>query len=294
MENLRGIVMMVVSMAAFAIEDMFVKLSAERVPTGEILLLMGIFGGALFWALARREGRAIVTAEVLVPPIFWRNVGEMVGTLGFVTAIVMTPISSASAIAQATPLAVTCGAALFLGERVGWRRWLAIAVGFLGVLVVIRPGLEGFQLASLWGVVAVLGMAFRDIATRQIPATTSTMQVGAWGFLTIAVLGAGMLALAGGAVMPTPTEALMLFCAMGFGFGGYWALILATRVGEVSAIVPFRYSRLLFALGVGIFVFGERPDAWTLAGAGLIMGSGLYGFMREQRLRRLSMRSAAR
>ncbi|MCE6950312.1 DMT family transporter [Cereibacter sphaeroides] len=293
MENVRGIVMMVVSMAGFAMEDMFVKLAAADMPTGQILLFLGLFGAPLFWALARREGKRILSREALAGPILWRNAGEMVGTAGFVTALALTPLSSASAILQATPLAVTCGAALFLGEKVGWRRWTAIAVGFLGVIVVIRPGLEGFQLASLWGVVGVMGLAARDLATRKVASSTSTMQVGAWAFLTVALLGAIMLAVGGGAVWPTAGQFALLLGALCFGFGAYWAVILATRVGEVSAIVPFRYTRLVFAMLIGLAVFGERPDAWMLGGASLIIGSGLYSFMREQRLRRLSLRQAA-
>ncbi|SNX69029.1 drug/metabolite transporter (DMT)-like permease [Cereibacter ovatus] len=293
MENIRGIVMMVVSMAGFAMEDMFVKLAAAHMPTGQILLFLGGLGAPLFWALARREGKKVLSREALAGPILWRNAGEMVGTAAFVTALALTPISSASAILQATPLAVTFGAALVLGEKVGWRRWMAIAAGFLGVLVVIRPGLEGFELASLWAVLGVAGLATRDLATRRVAASTSSMQVGAWAFLTVAAVGAGMLMLGGGAVWPSPGQVGLLLGALGFGFGAYWALILATRAGDVSAIVPFRYTRLIFAMIIGGLIFHERPDGWMLAGAGLIIGSGLYSFMREQRLRRLSMRPAA-
>ncbi|MGP3696042.1 DMT family transporter [Rhodobacter sp. NSM] len=293
MENVRGIVMMVVSMAGFAMEDMFVKLSAADMPTGQILLFLGAFGAPLFWALARREGKAVLSREVLAAPILWRNLGEMVGTAGFVTSLALAPLSSVSAILQATPLAVTFGAALVLGERVGWRRWTAIAVGFLGVMVVIRPGAESFDLASLWAVVGVIGLAGRDLATRRVPASTSSMQIGAWAFLTVAVVGAGMLAVGGGAVWPSAGQLALLIGALGFGFAGYWALILATRAGDVSAIVPFRYTRLVFAMLIGFLVFHERPDAWMLGGATLIIGSGLYSFMREQRLRRLSLRQAA-
>lgn len=166
-------------------------------------------------------------------------------------------------------------------------------MGFVGVIVVIRPGLDGFDTASLWAVLGVAGLAIRDLATRRVAPSTSTMQVGAWAFLTVAVLGAMMLAVGGGATWPTPGQAALLLGAVSFSFVGYWTLILATRVGDVSAIVPFRYSRLVFAMLIGFLVFHERPDGWMLAGAALIIGSGLYSFMREQRLRRLSMRAAA-
>ena len=289
MENLRGILMMVASMAAFAVEDMFIKLVAVDLPTGQVLLFLGIAGTPLFAALAAREGKSIWSREALAGPVLWRNAGEMIGTAGFITALALVPLATISAILQATPLAVTFGAAVFLGETVGWRRWSAIAVGFVGVMIVIRPGFDGFDLASLWGVLAVIGMSVRDIATRRLPASISTMQVGAWAFVTVAVLGAGMLLIGGGAVWPTPAQLGLLCGALLFGFVGYWTVILATRVGEVSAIVPFRYSRLIFALVIGTLVFGERPERWVLMGAALIIGSGLYTFAREQRLRRRAL-----
>lgn len=296
MENLRGILMMVASMAAFAMEDMFIKFLAVDMPTGQVLIMLGLGGAPIFAALAAREGKSIWSREALAGPVVWRNAGEMIGTAGFITGLALVPLATISAILQATPLAVTFGAALFLGETVGWRRWTAICTGFLGVLVIIRPGLDGFDLASLWGVLAVAGMSVRDIATRRLPASISTMQVGAWAFLTVAALGAGMLTLVGGAIWPSPGHLALLGGALSFGMVGYWAVILATRVGEVSAIVPFRYSRLIFALLIGTLVFGERPDRWVLIGASLIIGSGLYTFAREQRLRRraLSMRPDAR
>jgi drug/metabolite transporter (DMT)-like permease len=175
MENLRGIVLMVASMAGFAIEDMFIKWAAADVPTGQILLLLSVFGTPVFAALAWRQGASFWASTALHPAVIWRNAGEMVGTAGFVTALALTPLTSATAIFQATPLAVTLGAAVFLGETVGWRRWTAILVGFCGVILIIRPGMDGFSINSLWSVLAVIGLSARDVATRRIPKTISTM-----------------------------------------------------------------------------------------------------------------------
>jgi drug/metabolite transporter (DMT)-like permease len=131
-DNLRGILLMVASMAGFAIEDMFVKWAAADLPTGQILLTLAAGGAPVFILLARRQGKRIWSAEALTAPVIWRNVGEVVGTLGFITALALAPLSLVAAIFQAMPLAVTFGAAVFLGETVGWRRWTAISVGFLG------------------------------------------------------------------------------------------------------------------------------------------------------------------
>lgn len=294
-DNLRGILLMVAAMAGFAIEDMFIKWAAADLPTGQILLMLGVAGTPVFALMARRGGARVWSAQAWHPGIVWRNLGEMVGTLGFIMALALTPLTSATAIFQATPLAVTLGAALFLGEQVGWRRWTAIVVGFIGVLIIIRPGMAGFQLASLWSVLAVLGLSLRDLATRRIPATITTAQISAWGFVAVAILGAGMLLVTGGARVPTLPQSGHIAGALFFGITAYWAITQAMRLGEISVITPFRYSRLIFALIIGTLVFAERPDGWTLAGAALIIGSGLYTFARERmRKRALSTTRDAR
>ena len=293
--NLRGILLMIAAMTGFAIEDMFIKWAAADLPTGQILLMLGVLGTPVFAALARAEGGRLISRDAFHPAILWRNFGEMAGTFGFITALALTPLTTATAIFQASPLVVTMGAALFLGERVGWRRGLAIGLGFAGVMIIIRPGFEGFQLASLWSVLAVIGLSLRDIATRRIPGHIGTAQVAAWGFVAVALLGAMMLTVTGGAHLPSPSQAGLIGGALVFGMAAYWAVTQAMRQGEVSVITPFRYARLVVALLIGIMVFGERPDLWTLLGAALIIGSGLYTFARERlRKRALSTTGAAR
>lgn len=289
MDNLRGIVLMTASMAGFALEDMFIKSVSAHLPTGQILLVLGLAGACVFALMAARQGAAFWSRHALHPAVLLRNGAEMVGTMGFVTALALVPLSTASAILQASPLAVTLGAALFLGEKVGWRRWTAIGVGFLGVLIVIRPGMDTFQPASLWAVLGVIGLSARDLATRGVPRDVTTIQLSAWGFAAVGVLGAGMLAVTGGASLPAPPQAAQLCAALALGVASYWAMTTATRVGDVSSIMPFRYTRLVFALALGALVFGERPDLPTLLGAALVIASGLYTLARERRLRTLSL-----
>ena len=284
MENLRAIALMVLSMAGFAIEDMLIKIIALEMPTGQFLILIGAGGALIFTAMSRRQGQAVLSADFLRPSIIIRNLGEVIGTLGFVTALVLTPLSSASAILQATPLAVTLGAALFLGEAVGWRRWSAILIGFCGVIAVIRPGLDGFEPASLFAVLGVIGLATRDVATRAAPARISSAVLSAHGFAMLVPAGALLLCISGGATAPSALGYGLLLAALAIGVSAYYALTLAMRLGDVAVVTPFRYVRLVFALAIGVTVFNEQPDAWTLIGAAIIILSGLYTFFRERQL----------
>ncbi|QYZ70930.1 DMT family transporter [Neotabrizicola shimadae] len=292
--NLRGILLMVASMALFAIEDMFLKLAAASLPVGQIIFVSGAFAIPVFWALARREGAPFLTRDLLHPALLLRNLGEVVGSLGYVAALAAVPLSTVSAVLQATPLAVTMGAALFLGERVGWRRWTAILVGFAGVLLVVQPGGAEFRPQALWVLVTVAGIALRDLATRAVPARITTHQISAWGVTSVALLGLAMMAITGKGQLPSLPETASLAGALVFGTSGYWAITAAMREGEVSVVSPFRYTRLVFAMSLGILVFAERPDALTLFGAAVIIGSGLYAFARERaRKRALSQSPSA-
>lgn len=293
-ENLRGALLMVLAMAAFATEDVFIKLVADTLPLGQIFIFLGIGGGLLFALIVMRLRKPVFPREMWSKPIIVRNLCEMIGTTGFVSAVVLTPLSSASAILQAMPLAVTLGAALFLGETVGWRRWSAIIAGFLGVMLVMRPGLDGFEPASLLAVMGVFGLAGRDLATRRIPAHLSSWQVSVWGFLSVIPAGILLLIIVPQApAVPDAMTLLMLFLALITGVLGYYTLVASVRLGQMAVITPFRYSRLLFAMVFGIAVFGERPDALTYVGAAIIVGAGLYTIIREQRLRRSSPAPAA-
>ncbi len=281
--NLRGIVLMVCSMAGFAVEDMFIKWASADVPMGQILVMLSIPGATAFWLLARKQGVPVWSRDLAHPVAIARNVGEMVGTLGFVTAISLIPLTTATAIFQAAPLVVTLGVAALMGEQVGRRRWVVMGIGFVGVLVVLRPGLEAFEPDSLWAVLAVLGLSIRDIATRRMPSSIKTTQLAFSGLVAVGVLGLGMLTVTGGARWLLPRQLMLIVGASSFGIGAYWAITEAMRAGEVSVITPFRYSRLLFALVIGALAFHERPDLPTLLGAALIIGSGLDILTRDAR-----------
>jgi drug/metabolite transporter (DMT)-like permease len=289
MDNIRGIVLMVAAMGGFALEDMFIKLVSASLPTSQILIMLGAGGTAIFTLWARARGAQLFAPALFTRPMWLRNLGEVFGTVCFVSSITLVPLSTASAILQATPLAVTLGAAVFLGAPVGWRRWSAILVGFAGVLLVVRPGLAGFEPAALLAVAAVFGLAMRDLCTRVAPPAVSSLTLSAYGFAMATLAGVVLLPFGGGPVMPDGTAALALLCGLLVGVAAYYAITAAMRVGEVAVVTPFRYARLIFALILGMAVFGERPDALTLLGAAIIIASGLYTLLREQRLRRVGV-----
>lgn len=272
-------------MLGFALADMFIKFASETLPVGQILAMFGLGGALVFGILAKREGVRLISPVLLMRPVIIRNLSEMGATIGVVTAIALIPFSTFSAIIQANPLLVTLGAALFLGEPVGWRRWTAIFVGLVGVMIIIRPGLEGFD-ANVW--FAVMGVVFlsaRDLATRPVPTTISTAQLSTYSMAAIIPAGLGLLAFSGGAAWPSPIIWGAMLGAIVMGLVAYFSITKAMRVGEISAVTPFRYTRLIFALIIALVIFGERPDAWTLIGAAIVIATGLYSFAREARLR---------
>ncbi|MDF1854104.1 DMT family transporter [Pseudooceanicola sp.] len=289
MDNLRGIFLVILSMALFSVEDLWIKQLTVSLPTGQVIGMLGM-GGMVMFALAARFGRSPLWHPAMRHPSFiLRTASEAVAAVCFITSLSLVPLSTVAAVFQATPLAITLGAALFLGESVGWRRWSAICVGFVGVLIIIRPGVQGFQPQALLVLGAVLAIAARDLASRHLPAALSSVTVSFYGFAALIVAAPFLLLLTGATpvamVQPDP---LRLLGAVLFGTSGYYTIVLATRVGDASAIMPFRYARLVFSLIIGMVVLAERPDALTLLGAAIIIASGLYTYLRERRLARAS------
>ena len=274
---------MVLAMAAFSIEDMLIKAAANIVPVGLILALFGLGGMMIFILLTWKKDEVVIHPAILSHPILVRAGCEVIGRLTFVLAITLTSLSSASAILQATPLLAIIGAAFFFGEEVGLKRWIAVLIGFIGVLMIIRPGLEGFESASLFAVIATLGFAGRDLATRGAPKVLSNMQLGVYGFFVLIPTGIAMMLYSGEPIRIDFLSSIQITGAIIFGVIAYNALTIAMRTGDVSVVSPFRYTRLLFALILGIFVFGENPDLMTLLGSLLIVVSGGYTLIQSRK-----------
>ncbi|WP_166418858.1 DMT family transporter [Cochlodiniinecator piscidefendens] len=280
MENTRGSILMALAMAAFAIEDMFIKSASQTLPVGQVLIVFGLGGMLIFIALTKKRKERVIHPAILQRPILLRALSEVIGRLSFTLAIAFTPLSSASAILQATPLVVVLGAIIFFKEKVGWRRWFAIFIGFVGVLIILRPGLEGFEPASIFAVIGTLGFAGRDLATRAAPPVLSNMQLGVYGFFMLIPSGVLALWFDNSVSWPSMIAWLYMLGAIVIGVLAYYALTAAMRTGDVSVVTPFRYTRLIFALILGIFIFGERPDFMTLLGSAVIVLSGLYSLSR--------------
>ena len=294
MDNRRGILLMLLAMLLFSLEDALIKGLSRTWSTAQVLLVIGLGGGTILVLLARRAGQRIVHRDNLHWAVVTRSLAEACATLLFVTALASAPLGITSAIIQAAPLALVAGSALLLGESVGWRRWTAVTVGFAGVLLIVRPWGEAFDPALILPVAATAALATRDLVTRRVPPHVGTFALSAWAYAGVLLAAAVSLAVEPRLAVPTlpdlvPIAALLLFSTV-----GYYAVTESMRVGEVAAVAPFRYTRLVFAAVLGLLFFDEVPDSVSLMGAALIIGSGIYAMIREGRAVRRPLASAVR
>ena len=284
--NARAMAAMVGSQAVLTVNDALMKLAAQEVPGGEAIFIRGLVTTALAAGLALALGsfRGWPSLARQWHLVAMRNAGEVGATLLYLTALFHMPIADATAILQVVPLATVAGAALFLGEPVGWRRWLATAVGFAGVLLIIRPGTSAFNAWSLVALSAIAAITLRDLATRRIDRGVPTVLLTVLSGIAVSLMAASLsfvevwrppgpkaIALAGGAAV--------------FVLAGYMLIIHAMRHGEVAVVAPFRYSVIVWAVLAGIFVFGETVDPVALLGTSIVMAAGLYTFFRERQIR---------
>jgi len=271
-ENIVGSCLMILSMAAFAGEDSVIKALSEELPVSQIIFLIGIGGASVFTITGVLLKREILVPEINSLPMHARIVTEIFGRIFYSLALSLTSLSSTTMILQATPLVVVIGASIFFNEKVGVVRWLAIGLGFVGVLMIISPEEAEFSLLSLLAIFGMLGFAFRDLASRAASPKLNIFTLGCHGFLSLAVAGI-ILGLILGQSFLTISGDTWLFLAAGVSLGvmGYGSLISAMRIGEVSAITPFRYTRLIFGLSIGYFIFNEHVGINAAIGCVLIV-----------------------
>ncbi|MEM5491979.1 DMT family transporter [Hoeflea sp. AS16] len=280
--NIRGALFMSLSMAGFTFNDSIVKLLTDDLNVAQVMFLRGVVATLLIFLLARHR-RALRPLRVLIDPwVGLRLIGEVGGTLTFLIGLSHIPLANASAILQALPLAVTMGAALFLSEPVGWRRWGAILAGFAGVLIIVRPGLEGFSPYALMIVGTVIFAAVRDIATRKINPAIPSLFLSTVTAAAVAVAGFVLVWPMGGWRPVTAVDFGFISLAACLVLVGYQFIIMSMREGEISFIAPFRYTSFIWALLLGMVVFGEYPDAFMITGGVIVIGSGLYTLYRER------------
>ena len=269
-------------MVGFTVSDAITKYLSESMNVGQIMAVRGVFATVLVGLLAWQRGALSSPRGAMHPLVAVRVAGEAAATITYFIALSHLPIANVSAVQQALPLAVTMGAALFFGEYVGLRRWSAITVGLVGVLVIVRPGFEGFNAYSLLVLLCVVLCAMRDLATRQIPDAIPTLLISAITSLAVTFVGAAMIQPMGGWTPLTVGDTLLLVVGAVLLLVGYQFIIMAMRMGDISFIAPFRYTALLWAIFFGIVVFGDFPDMPMIVGASIIIASGLYTLYRER------------
>lgn len=281
--NMRGALFMMASMAGFVLNDTLIKLVSEDVELFQAVFLRGIFAtlllGILAWhkkVIFHRPG----SGEFKV--IAWRTFAEISATFCFLNALFNMPLANATAILQSLPLSVTLAASIFLGYKVGWRRYLAILLGFAGVIVIVRPGTDGFNIYSLWALGAVAFVTLRDLLSHKLNNSTPSVYVALITSVSIMIL-AGVASITQEWREVSPQLVMYLAAAGGFILIGYVAGIAAMRDVEISFVSPFRYTALIWALLLGFLVFGEVPDAITMIGSLIVVGTGIYTFYRERK-----------
>jgi len=273
---------MAISMAGFTINDALTKTVINEMNAAQVMLVRGTFATIMIGLLAWHSGVLRSLGLIRQPLVALRAIGEVGSTLCFLAALAQMPLANVSAILQALPLAVTMGAALFLKEPVGWRRWTAIGVGFVGVLIIVRPGFDGFNSYALLALLCVGFCAMRDLITRQIPQGIPTLAVSFATALFVTIAGGVLVVPYGGWTELTVSSTSRLFGAALLLIVGYQFIIMAMRVGDISFVAPFRYTALIWALLIGWLIFGEVPDTAMLVGASIVVASGLYTLYRER------------
>ena len=286
MENLKGILFMILAMAGFAFEDLFIKLLSTYFPISEVIIILGFTGTFIFFIIALLQNAPIIHKDLLNKHVIIRTICELLGAVFFVTAIALTPLSSATAILQIAPLLVTIGAVIFFKEKVGWRRWTAVFIGFIGVLLIVRPGFEGFMPASIFAILGSVFLAARDLATRAMQVKLPSVTIALYAFIAFGISGILIIPFNSPMVLPTSNQIIYFIGASAFGVIAYYSLVISSRIGEMSVISPFRYSRIVFAMLLAIIILDENPDGLTLIGASIVVASGLYTFVRETVLKK--------
>lgn len=291
--NLKGALYMTASMAAFTLNDACVKLVAETVPLFQIVFLRGIATTILMAVTVQMTtGLRFSIPGRDKPLVALRTLAEVAAMVAFLMALTNMAIANATAILAALPLAVTLGAALIFGDPVGWRRLSAIVIGFAGVMLIIQPGTDGFNIWSLSALLAVFIITGRDLLTRAFSPEVPSM--------TVAVLTAAAVCVFGGVASIFTEwaplggrEVLLILAASVLIIGGYVFSIMVMRIGEVGFVSPFRYTALVFALILGLVVFDEFPNALALTGAAIVMATGIFTLLRERMVARAAARASA-
>ena len=272
---------MIAGMGCLTLADLFIKIASQTLPVGQVMFFFGLGSIIVFLGLMRIKGESVWLSPFTNPSVILRNIGDLIAINGMCLALVFVPISTIGAVIQTVPLMVTAAAALFLGEGVGMRRWLAIVIGFLGTLFIIQPGAATFEITTTLVLIAAVGMALRDISTKLVRENFSTLLLSSYTSVLFIISGGVLLIISGGAIVPDIGMIAILAAMIISGSLGFFFTTKAVRLGDVSAVIPFRYTRLLFSVAAGILILGEQINAMMLFGSALTILSGLYIWRRE-------------
>lgn len=285
-ENMRGAGLMVLAMAGFTLNDTCMKALSAYLPLSEALFMRGAVTTLVLgaWVVHKGLWRVRLThGEHFRVAV--RTGGEIGAAYFFLTALFHMPLANATAILQALPLTVTLAGALFFSEPLGWRRMSAVILGLVGVLLIVRPGPDGFNVYAFYVLASVACITLRDLVTRRLPAHVSSFMVSLWASVGILILGS-VMAPGEDWVVPPAMAWTQLMAASGLIIFGYIMSVLAMRSGDIGFVSPFRYTGMLWALLLGFVVFAEFPDPVTLLGAGIVTASGLFTLLRERQIAR--------
>ena len=279
--NLKSIILMIIAMGCLTLTDMLIKIACQTLPIGQVMIIYGSGALFVFWGLLSIKGESIRPSLLANPAVIWRNVGDLIAMNGMFLALVYVPLSTIGAVIQAVPLLVTTAAVLFFGEQVGLKRVSAILVGFLGTLLIIQPGATNVDNTVTFALVAAMGMALRDIATKSVGESFSTLLLSFYSCFLFIFSGGVQLIVTG---VPSVTDlgnVATLSAMIVAGGLGFFFMTEAVRLGDMSVVTPFRYTRVLFSLAAGILILGEQVNAMMLIGSALTIFSGLYIWRRE-------------
>ena len=280
--NLFGAIFMVVSMLSFVSNDALMKYLFQTISVEQgilvralisvpLLVIIAYFRKSLFVRIDRQNWKIVLI----------RAFAELGATMAFLTALSKMPLANVTAILQSLPLTVTMFAAIFFGEQVGWRRWGAILIGFVGVLIIIRPGGEGFNQYAFLAIVAVGFVTLRDAITRKLDPAVPSLFVALISSIPILFFGVGMTAATGWNPLSGLLFSIVVLAAIAITSGHLFA-VMAMRSGEISFVSPFRYTGMVWAILFGFLLFGDLPDHATTLGTVIVIGMGIYAFHRER------------
>lgn len=272
---------MIAAMGCLTFADLLIKIASQTLPIGQVMIFLGIGSIIVFWGLMRSKGESIRLSPLIDPAVSLRNVGDLIAINSMCVALVYVPISTIGAVIQTVPLMVTASAAIFLGERVGVRRALAILVGFFGALFIVQPGSASFDVMTTLVFVSAVGMTLRDIGTKLVRRNFSTLLLSFYSCVLFSVSGCVLLLITGGASVPDIKMTVVFVAMIGLGSLGVIFMTEAVRLGDMSVVSPFRYTRLLFSMAAGILILDERVNAMMIFGSALTILSGLYIWHRE-------------